>query len=115
MSLADDRTDLAAILSGVEGLKGFRYRPTSLNAGDAWPLIESLDSPEAGAFQVTWRVVVILPADERAASDWFDTRWESVADALLDEFGVVDRIQPAAVDTEAGAVSALLFTVRKES
>lgn len=115
MSLADDRTELATILSGVAGLKGHRYRPTSLNAGDSWPLVESLDNAIAGAFQVTWRVVVILPSDERAASDWFDQRWEMVADALLDEFGVVDRIQPAAVDTEAGAVSALLFTVRKEA
>ena len=75
MSLADGRTELAGILSTVSGVAGHRYRPSAARSGDAWPLVESLDNEQVGAFQVTWRVVVVLPSDERAASDWFDTHW----------------------------------------
>lgn len=115
MGLEGDRATLAAVLSGVDDVNGYPYRIGTPKAGDAWPLVESLDNQLAGAFEVTWRVMVVLPPDERAASEWFDAHHEPIADALLEAFGVVDRIQPATIETEAGPRSAMMFTVRREA
>lgn len=95
-------------------MKAHKFRPRTMPTGTAWPLLEGLDNPEAGAFQATWRLVVILPSDEIRASEWFDAHHEPIADALGD-FGYVDRIEPGLVDTEAGDLSAMFLTVRREA
>jgi len=114
MSLAGDREEIAAALSTVEGVTGHQYRPRTLPPGTAWPLLERLDNPMALDFQATWRVVVILPADEQRASEWFDAHHELVTDALA-PVGHVDRIEPGLVATDAGDLEAMFLTVRREA
>ncbi len=114
MSLTGDRQELADTLSTVSDVKGHQYRPASMKAGDAWPLLEYLDTPEAGAFIAQWRIAVILPPDERKASEWFDAHHEPLADALGD-VGYVDRIEPGLVATEAGDLQAMFLIVRREA
>ncbi|WP_250009132.1 hypothetical protein [Actinoplanes sp. M2I2] len=114
MSIVTDRQDLADALDPVAGVQGHKYRPRTLKTGDAWPLLDGLDRGPARDFEVTWRVVVILPADERRASEWFDEHHELVAEALED-FGYVERIEPGLVRTDAGDLQAMLITVRKEA
>lgn len=114
MSLTGDRAELADALSAVDDVKGYKYRPRAMNTGDAWPLLEFLDNPEAGAFEATWRVAVILPTDEIKASEWFDSHHEPIADGLAD-FGFVERIEPGLVATEAGDLQAMFLLVRREA
>lgn len=113
MSISGDRQAIADALSAVEGVKGHKYRPTVVSPGAAWPLLDSLDRAQGRDFEVTWRAVVVLPSDERRASEWFDEHHEEVADALADF--VVERIEPMNVFTEAGDVAAMIITVRKEA
>lgn len=115
MSLAGDRQAIADALSTIDGVTGFKYRPTVANAGDAWPLIEVLDNPGAYNFQATWRVVVVLPAGEQDAMEWFDSMHEEVSDVLIDQIGSVERIEPSLLATEAGTRNVMLLTVTREA
>lgn len=112
MSISGDRQALADALSTVAGVTGSKYRPTVLTPGAAWPLVQSIDRTQD--FEVTWRAIVVLPSDERKASEWFDAHHEEVADALED-FGYVERIEPGIVATDAGDLEAMFVTVRKEA
>lgn len=112
MSIAGDRQALADALSTVDGVTGSKYRPTVLIPGAGWPLLGGIDRSQD--YEVTWRVVVVLPGDERKASEWFDAHHEEVADALED-FGYVERIEPGIVATDAGDLEAMFVTVRKEA
>lgn len=114
MSLTADRAAMQVLLSGVDGVKGFQYRPNVISDGDAWPMLESLDDPEATAFVATWRVLVVLPPDEVKASEWFSDHYEPIAEALAD-FGYIDRIEPGLIATEGGDLQAMFLTVRKEA
>lgn len=113
MSLAGDRKAIADALSTVTGVKGYAKRPTSTLPGDGWPLLSSLDRADGQAFTVTWRVLLVLPQDEIAASDWIDAHHEQLVDALLD-VGFVDTIAPVKLETEAGNQYALQITMRSE-
>lgn len=113
MSISGDRQAIVDALSTVDGVTGSTYRPTVMTPGSAWPLLDSIDRPDRD-FTVRWRVVVILPADERRASEWFDAHHELVAEALED-FGYVERIEPGIVATDAGDIEAMIITVRKEA
>lgn len=114
MSITGDRQALADALSTVDGVKGSKYRPTVVMPGAAWPLLDGLEAANGvPGFDATWRAVVVLPADEQRASEWFDEHHEDVADALAD-FGYVERIEPGLVRTEAGDAEAMIITVRKE-
>jgi hypothetical protein len=114
MSLTGDRQELADALSTVDSVKGHPYRPRTLPPGTAWPLLGELERGPAYDFAATWRVVVILPDDERRASEWFDEHHEQIADAVTN-FGHVERIEPGLVRTEAGDLDAMFLTVRKEA
>lgn len=113
MSLTGDRAAIAAALSTVEGVTGHEYRPSTAKAGDAWPLWGGSERADAQNFFVTWRVIVVTPQDERAASDWVDARTDEFVDALL-PVGYVDRIEPVAVATGGGDQKAIQITMRSE-
>lgn len=113
MSLTGDRAAIAAALSTMTGVKGYPYRPTTPRPGDAWPLLGQLRHAAGMAFEVTWRVMVFLPQDERAASDWVDSHYADVVDALL-PVGFVDTAEPALMATNAGDQNVLLITMRSE-
>lgn len=114
MSLVGDRAAIAQALSSADGVRGFSHRPATPKTGDAYPLLGSLDRGPASSFETTWRVVVVLPGDERAASDWFDEHHEPIAEALQG-FGYVERIEPGIVVTEAGDKEAMILTLRREA
>lgn len=113
MSLAGQRTQIAAALSTVTDVRGHEYRPTTPRPGDAWPLLSSLDRADGLAFEVTWRVIVLLPQDERGASDWLDAHHEALVDGLL-PVGFVDRIEPVTLPVNGGDQYALQITMRGE-
>lgn len=115
MSVGEDRADLAELLSTINGIHGFQYRPeNSANPGDAWPLIERMERGPANDFQVTWRVMVVMPKGERDAMEYFETRYEDVANTLAD-FAHVEEIEPGTVQTEAGSYNAMIVRMKKEA
>lgn len=114
MSVTTDRLELAEILSTVDGVHGFEFRPATFGTGDAWPQIGPLERGPANNFLVTWRVTIVLPANERKASSWFTDHIEDLTDAL-DQFAYVERIEPFILQTEAGDANAILLTMNKEA
>lgn len=113
MSLEGDRESFAVALSTVDGVTGHAYRPAAPKAGDAWPLLSTLERAEGLAFFVTWRVLLVLPQDERTASDWFDSKTEALVDALS-PLAFVERIEPVTVPANSGELLALQITMRSE-
>lgn len=105
------RDDIAAALSAADGVTGYAYRPTTAKPGDAWPLSGQWDRSEGLTFIRTWRVVVLLPQDDRAASDWADDHMEDLVDALL-PVGFVDRIDFVPAAAESTDQFALQITMR---
>lgn len=114
MSLSGYRAQIAAALSTVAGVKGYAYRPDTLRAGDAWPLLGPLNRGPARSFEVTWRVLVYLPQDEEAASQWIDAHHEPLVDAMEDNVGFVDRCEPVAITASGNDQFAWQITMRSE-
>jgi hypothetical protein len=114
MSLDDFRQDAATALSTVTDVTGFKFRPKTPKVGDSWPNLTNLERDQGASFMVTWRIVVIVPTDDAAASTWIDTHHSDLFDAL-EPIGFVDGMEPALVDTgTAGSMNALLITLRAE-
>lgn len=113
MSIADDRSELAGALSTVEGVHGWQYRPTGIRTGHAWPLLDVLQGSPAG-FQATWHVLVVLPSDERKASEWLDAKHEAIAEAL-EYFGFVEQIYPEGLRTPEGDLQVMRLILRREA
>lgn len=114
MSMTADRAAIAAALSTVDGITGSAYRPTVLDQGAAWPLISRLTRGPARDYRVTWRVAVVLPADERRAADFFDAHVDALTDAL-DDVAWVSGIEPGAVATGGGDLPCMIITMDRES
>lgn len=114
MTLVGDREEIATALSTVDGLNGHPYRPRTMGPGTAYPLLGGLESQPPHDFEATWRVIVILPTGEIAASQFFDSHYQEIAESL-EGFGYVTAIQPGRVETEAGDLEAMILTLRKEA
>lgn len=114
MSLSADRLELAQILSTINGVSGFPYRPKIMSSGNAWPMQGPMQRGPANDFDVEWRVIIILPTDEKKASDWFADHLEDITDAL-DQFAYVERIEPYPFQMEGSDVNAMLLTMNKEA
>jgi hypothetical protein len=109
------RAAIAAALSTVADVRGHEYRPSTPRAGDAWPLLGSLDRSEGLTFIRTWRVLVFLPQDERSASDWIDAHQEALVNAMEgQDVGFVDRLEPVALASSGGDQYGLQITMRSE-
>ena len=116
MSIVQGRAALADALStlGEHGIRGHEYRPFTPRSGDGWPLLGKLEHGPGGAFEATWRVLVVLPADERLASDRTDELVPLLAEALI-PVGFVDSFEPVALQTSGGDTFALQITIRSEA
>lgn len=114
MSMTGDRAAIAAALSTVAGITGSAYRPTVLDQGAAWPLVGRLVRGPGRDFMVTWRIAVVLPADEQRAADFFDGHVDALTDAL-DPLGYVSGIEPGSVATGAGDLPCMIITMERES
>ncbi|MDG4821277.1 hypothetical protein O7635_05345 [Asanoa sp. WMMD1127] len=105
---------MADALSAVDGVTGYPKRPSVPKAGDAWPLVGSLDHAIGSHFMVSWRVVVVLPQQgEEAAMDFFDGAYAEIVDALL-PVGFVTRIEPFALPINNGQLMAVEFTMNEQ-
>lgn len=113
MSLATDRAAIAAQLNTVTGVKGYAYRPTTPRPGDAWPTLPTLELQDGLIWRPTWTVVVFLPQDERAASDWIDANFIAITTALRGGSTFFpDAAEPALMGTNGGDQYVLEITVR---
>lgn len=113
MSLVGDRLAIATALSTADSVQGYEYRPATPRTGDAWPLLGVLDRADGLSFYATWRVLVFLPQDERAASVWMDEHVEGLVD-VLEPVGFIDRIEPVELTAGSGGQFALQITMRSE-
>jgi hypothetical protein len=110
--LNTSRRDIADAVSSVTGVTGHEFRPDVLGDGDAWPLIASLTREGAG-WTTSWRVLLVLPADEAAAA----ARLEAIAQDLTDALqpvAAVDLIEPVTIKTQAGDLAGLQITARSD-
>lgn len=115
MSLAGQREEIRDYLMAVPGLQPDTYRPASITVGSAWPTMITQDrTPQTPGWMVSWRVWVVLDADERAAVDQFDQRLEEITEALAD-FGYAYEAAPTVIVTDGGDLYALTVTVRREA
>lgn len=113
MSLHGKREELAAVLAGVADVRGYAYRPSTPTIGDAWPLLGTLDRAAGTAFVAAWRVRVLLPQDEKAATDWLDAHWPDLFYAL-ERVGSVDRATPIMLPSASGEQYAFEIILRAE-
>jgi hypothetical protein len=107
MTLVGKRQELANALSGVPDVRGFPFRPTSPDVGDAWPIMGPLDRAAGTAFLVTWLVRVLVPQDEQDASTWFDEHWPHLFEAL-EVHGSVSRAVPVVLSQDQLAFEIVL-------
>lgn len=115
MSLSEDRALAAQVLSTLDGVQGYEFRPTDFNAGDAWTLFERGSNPAGANHQVTWRIIIVLPEGEQDAMSWFDENLVAVSDVLSEQFGYVDEYEAGNLATEAGTRNVMILTVRREA
>jgi hypothetical protein len=108
------RDDFATALSTVDGVNGYAKRPKALKVGDAWPLLSSIDRAEGLVFEVTWRVMILLPQEEIAASDWIDSHAADLVVAL-NPVAIVDQLAPVTTVVNSTDQLALQLTLRREA
>lgn len=86
MSLSSTRAALVAAVNDVDGVTGYPKPPSTWVPGDAWPTWGGADNPAEGAyatvFTQTWRVLVVLPAEQVDAEAWVDSHIDSLVAAL---------------------------------
>lgn len=106
------RAAIATALGTVAGVHGYPYRPTTPRAGDAWPILPSMDRQDDIVWRPTWTIIVMLPADERAASDWVDEHFDAIVTALQAGPIYPETAEPALMQTGAGDMYVLQITGR---
>lgn len=112
-SLTGDREAIAVALSTVGAVRGYTYRPTVPRAGDAWPVLPTLELIDGLMWQATWKIHIFLPADERQASEWIDRYFLDIAQALRGP-GLATMAEPALMSTQGGDQYILEITMRSE-
>ncbi|MFC6156150.1 hypothetical protein [Kribbella jiaozuonensis] len=110
MSFLATRQALADAASTVPGVKGYTTKPNTVSPGDAWPLIGSIERGPAYAFQVTWRVLVILSGNEDTAIEQLDELTDPLF-AAINPVAFVDRADLTKTDGDLFAIS---ITCRSE-
>lgn len=113
MTFATMRADVATRLSTVPDVTGHAHRPSTPAIGDAWPVLGPLDRKQGTAFQATWKVRVLLPQDEEAASTWLDDHWAPLFYAL-EPLGFISRAVPTLLAATGGDLYALEITLIAE-
>ena len=113
MSLVGDRAAFAAALTAVDGVNGYAQRPKTPIPGDAWVLLGALERADGLVFTVNWRVLVFLPQDEVAASEWIDAHHEDLVDAL-EPLAFVERLEPVVIPANGVDQYHLQITMRSE-
>lgn len=112
-TVAAARQRLADAVGTAAGVTAYVRRPTTPKTGDAWPLWDGADRGDGGAFMLTYRVRVMLPQDEVAASEWIDAHLDGLYDAI-EPAAYVESFRPVAITASGGEQYALDITVRSE-
>lgn len=107
------RQAIASALSAVPDVRGHASRPGTPAEGDAWSVLGPFDRAQGTAFLATWRIRVLLPQDEMAASEWIDAHWSALFYAL-EPHGFVQRGAPALFPSGGGEMYALEITMIAE-
>jgi hypothetical protein len=113
MTTSETRLALKDAITGIAGCKGYLYRPTAPNAGDAWPMWRGFEVDDDGLPVHTWVLVVAVPADEQAASTFADAHMDEIAAALAPVM-FVSACEPASIPSSGGDMYGLQFTGRTE-
>lgn len=116
MSLVGKRDEIAAVLSTVDGVKGYAKRPDAPRPGDAWPQWGGSERDEnTPAFMETWQVLVHLPADYARADAWVDSHRDALWDAV-ESVGWILAFEPAELGQTGGGapINGLMITMRSE-
>lgn len=113
MSIVNDRAEIAAALESVDGVKGYVKRPKAPKPGDAWPLLPDYDLQAGLVWRPTWRVIVVLPADEAAAAEWMDDHFLPIVAALRVP-AFPESAAAGVMQTSGGDLLILEITMRSE-
>lgn len=113
MSVTDTRQRLATALSTVTGVNGYVFRPSTIKAGAAWPLLDSLERGPGEYFSGNWRVIVALGGDEKQAQKQLDNLLPLIV-AALEPAAYVAQAIPAVIPTSGGDLYAVELSVRSE-
>lgn len=106
-------TPIAAPPSDPVQVHGYAKKPTTVEVGDAWPLVDELIRGPGHAFQTRWRIAVVLGRDAETAADMLDTLIPVACDALI-EVVYVDSARPLLIPTEAGNLFGVEIIARSE-
>lgn len=113
MSFTTKRHALAVALTAVPDVTGYPHRPSTMTPGDAWPVLGPLTRARGTAFNVQWRVRVLLPQEEEAASVWMDAHWDMLFYAL-EPHGFVSQSTPVMLAAGGGELYALEISLLAE-
>ena len=113
MSLVGKRQQLATALTAVPDVTGHAHRPSTPAIGDAWPVLGPLTRQRGTAFLASWRIRVLLPQDEEAASVWMDEHWPPLFYALQPH-GFIQQMAPVMLASTGGEMYALEITLTAE-
>jgi hypothetical protein len=84
--IIETRTALAAALSAVDGVTGYRYAPTVWKIGDSWAQFINAEPPEDGRYRnnfvQAYRVIVLLSPDPETSEVFVDAHIDALVDAL---------------------------------
>lgn len=97
------RESIADVLTTVDKVRGHANRPRTYKAGDAWPLVGSVDRYNGLMWQTTWRILLCLGGDEVKADKLLEQVAVPIAQALQDaDVLYVNAIVPFLMPTEEG-------------
>lgn len=115
MSLAATRAAIAAAAADVDDVTGYPARPAVPRPGDAWVMWAGAERDAGFLFVHTWRLIVVLAADEHTA-DAMNEEWSQALASAVEDAGAmyVDAIAPTVLATQGGDLYALTLTGRTE-
>lgn len=108
------RTALANALAGVDDVAGYAWPPSTYKPGDAWGQYGGAAAAENGryrtTFTTTYRVILILPADQEAADAFVDGHLDELVEAIAPILSVTQiDIAPLPASGSAAAYNALII------
>lgn len=115
MSLVGKRAAIAATLSTVPDVTGYKFRPSTPRTGDGWSQWRGSNRDgSTGQFRETWAVYVQLPADDVAAERWTDEHRDALWDAVEAE-GWILSFEPVDIGRDGRPwVPAIMITMESE-
>lgn len=109
------REEIAAALSGIDGVTGYARPPSVIRPGDSWPLLVRAEpyGPGGGVWSAIWGIRVILGGSEAEAFDRIDALLPA-AGAALAAVVAVTSAEPAVIETSGGALFGVVITAISE-